>query len=152
MTRKPGVLQSMVSQRLGHNLATELNWTECNFNQIKCFRLFKLQQKVVSYRENLYINTKVNVADCLYIFLKKKIKQGGCSTCYKAIKTAYKITVIRLNVMLVKKETNQQWPVKDPITNDYLIYNKINIFNIVGKNQAIYKWCYDYWFTRKKSV
>ena len=66
------------------------------------------------------------------------------TTCYKAIKTAYKITVIRLNVMLVKKETNQQWPVKDPITNDYLIYNKINIFNIVGKNQAIYKWCYDY--------
>ena len=27
-TRMPGMLQSMVSQRVGHNWATELNWTE----------------------------------------------------------------------------------------------------------------------------
>ena len=106
----------MGSQRAGHDFATELNWTECNFNQIKCFNFLKLKQKVVSYRENLHINTKINVADCLYIFLKK-IKQGGCSTCYMAIKTVYKITVIRLNVMLIKKDksavaskrSNYQW-------------------------------------------
>ena len=29
-TRKPGVLQSMGLQRVGNNLATELNWTELN--------------------------------------------------------------------------------------------------------------------------
>ena len=29
-TRKPGVLQSTGSQRVGHDWATELNWTECN--------------------------------------------------------------------------------------------------------------------------
>ena len=29
-TGKPGVLQSMGSQRIGHNWATELNWTEVN--------------------------------------------------------------------------------------------------------------------------
>ena len=29
-TRRPGVLQSMGSQRVGHDWATELNWTELN--------------------------------------------------------------------------------------------------------------------------
>ena len=29
-TRRPGMLQSMGSQRVGHNWATELNWTELN--------------------------------------------------------------------------------------------------------------------------
>ena len=28
-TRKPGMLQSMGSQRVGHDWATKLNWTEC---------------------------------------------------------------------------------------------------------------------------
>ena len=31
-TGKPGVLQSMGSQRVGHNWVTELNWTELNVN------------------------------------------------------------------------------------------------------------------------
>ena len=39
-----------------------------------------------------------------------------------AVKTAYKCTVVRLNVMLVKKETNQQQPEKDSITYGNLIY------------------------------
>ena len=30
-TGRPGVLQFMGSQRVGHNWATELNWTECTF-------------------------------------------------------------------------------------------------------------------------
>ena len=30
-TGRPGVLQFMGSQRVGHNWATELNWTECKF-------------------------------------------------------------------------------------------------------------------------
>ena len=30
-TGKPGVLQSMGSQRVGHDWATELNWTDCHF-------------------------------------------------------------------------------------------------------------------------
>ena len=35
-TRKPGMLQSIESQRVGHNWATELKWvhvTGCNYNQ-----------------------------------------------------------------------------------------------------------------------
>ena len=33
-TGKPGVLQSMRSQRVGHDWVTELNWTELNINFI----------------------------------------------------------------------------------------------------------------------
>lgn len=54
-----------------------------------------------------------------------------------AVKTAYKSAVIRLDVMLVKKETSQQQPEKDSVTCGNLIYNKINIFNLVGKIQSI---------------
>ena len=32
-TRKPGVLQSMGSQRVGHNWATELNWTDVDSDE-----------------------------------------------------------------------------------------------------------------------
>ena len=38
-TRKPGVLQSVRLQGVGHAWATELNWTEYNFNQ-NCFPYF----------------------------------------------------------------------------------------------------------------
>ena len=34
MDTKPGVLQSMVSQRVGHNRATELNWAK--IKDLKC--------------------------------------------------------------------------------------------------------------------
>ena len=37
-TGKPGVLQSMGSQRDGHDWATELNWTECE-RKAEAFRL-----------------------------------------------------------------------------------------------------------------
>ena len=38
-TGKPGVLQSMGSQRVGHNWATELNWTDCHSPQLgSCLR------------------------------------------------------------------------------------------------------------------
>ena len=32
-TGKPGVLQSMGSQKVGHNWVTELNWTECGLGE-----------------------------------------------------------------------------------------------------------------------
>ena len=38
-TGKPGVLQSMESQRVGHNWATQLNWT-CKVFQVFCWSLF----------------------------------------------------------------------------------------------------------------
>ena len=41
-TGRPGVLQFMGSQRVGHNWATELNWTEYNYLTM-CF------QKFISY-------------------------------------------------------------------------------------------------------
>ena len=42
-TRKSGVLQSMGSQRAGHDWATELNWTELNwiFHQIHGFLIYQ---------------------------------------------------------------------------------------------------------------
>ena len=33
MDREPGVLQSMGSQKVGHNWVTELNWTECGLGE-----------------------------------------------------------------------------------------------------------------------
>ena len=36
-TGKPGVLQSMGSQRVRHDWATELNWTELSTSYFKCF-------------------------------------------------------------------------------------------------------------------
>ena len=37
-TRRPGVLQSMGSQRVGHDWVTELNWTECLLpGRMKCY-------------------------------------------------------------------------------------------------------------------
>ena len=35
-TGKPGVLQSMGLQRVGHDWATELNWTDDNVNNVVC--------------------------------------------------------------------------------------------------------------------
>ena len=37
-TGKPGVLQSMGSQRVGHNWVTELNWTVLNWTGMEAFR------------------------------------------------------------------------------------------------------------------
>ena len=39
-TGRPGILQSIGSQRVGHNWATEVNWTECQFMTI-----FEIVQK-----------------------------------------------------------------------------------------------------------
>ena len=42
-TEKPGVLQSMGSQRVGHDLATELNWTCCSFSLLQlCLRVLQI--------------------------------------------------------------------------------------------------------------
>ena len=35
MTGRPGVLRFMGSQRVGHNWATEMNWTELNWDQFR---------------------------------------------------------------------------------------------------------------------
>ena len=39
MAGKPGVLQFMGSQRVGHDRATELNWTDDNMGLIKALLL-----------------------------------------------------------------------------------------------------------------
>ena len=36
-TGRPGVLQSMGSQRVGHDWVTELNWTSCKLNELRGF-------------------------------------------------------------------------------------------------------------------
>ena len=41
-TRKPGVLQSMGSQRVWHDWATELNWSDCCINIILFFTSISL--------------------------------------------------------------------------------------------------------------
>ena len=46
-TGKPGVLQSMGSQRVGHNWATELNWTELN----KQYEILFSFMKIISTQE-----------------------------------------------------------------------------------------------------
>ena len=38
-TGKPGLLQSMGSQRVGHNWATELNWTDCFSSNVIYLRM-----------------------------------------------------------------------------------------------------------------
>ena len=40
-TWRPGMLQSMVSQRVGHDWATELNWTNSSYNIILLARSLK---------------------------------------------------------------------------------------------------------------
>ena len=41
-TGRPGVLRFMGSQRVGHDWATELNWTSVKYFQSKCLKPFKL--------------------------------------------------------------------------------------------------------------
>ena len=41
-TGKPGMLQSMGSQRVGHNWAAELNWTECQWWGVKIWNIKRL--------------------------------------------------------------------------------------------------------------
>ena len=45
MDRKPGILQYMGLQRVGHNWATELNW---NYEKELAFRLWKWKWKLLS--------------------------------------------------------------------------------------------------------
>ena len=40
-TGRPGVLQFLGSQRIGHNWATELNWTDLVYSFLFCPKLFK---------------------------------------------------------------------------------------------------------------
>ena len=48
-TGKPGVLQSMGSQKVGHNWASELNWTDTHRkgNKVKCLQLDNLGKKIL---------------------------------------------------------------------------------------------------------
>ena len=41
-TERPGMLQFMGSQRVGHDWATELNWTELEINKLSKFQFFYL--------------------------------------------------------------------------------------------------------------
>ena len=54
-TGKPGVLQSIASQRVGHDWVTELNWTECfkNKSQQSLFRI-KLYLALVLLRRKFF--------------------------------------------------------------------------------------------------
>ena len=50
-TGKPGVLQSMGWQRVGHNWATALNWTEWNFSFLKPLKV--INRKVLYYMKQM---------------------------------------------------------------------------------------------------
>ena len=62
-TGKPGVLQSMWSQRVGHDWATELNWgIECDYKHVKCY-LKRLLVKFKLYVLKLFKNQTHYFAD-----------------------------------------------------------------------------------------
>ena len=63
-TGKPGVFQSMGSQRVGHNWVTELNWTDCLWTaltknaalSLRCepYRIFTLSCGCLSWENDFY--------------------------------------------------------------------------------------------------
>ena len=57
-TGRPGVLQFMGLQRVGHNWATELNWTELNWTTILCIVLYsKVHKSTTTYKGSLHVTT-----------------------------------------------------------------------------------------------
>ena len=50
-TGRPGVLWFMGLQRVGHDWATELNWTESSNNSLKFFNSFKFFEYILSPRQ-----------------------------------------------------------------------------------------------------
>ena len=51
-TGKPGMLQSLGSQRVGHNWVTELNWTFMSGQSIKCHKLPLFMQQMKNHVGN----------------------------------------------------------------------------------------------------
>ena len=56
-TGKPGMLQSMGSQRLGHNWVTELNWTE---SAMWSWVLIFLLLRKTNSNDDIHINNKIS--------------------------------------------------------------------------------------------
>ena len=50
-TGRPGVLQFMGSQRVGHNWATELNWLIIKYNR-ECNQIYRINQEWVFFQSN----------------------------------------------------------------------------------------------------
>ena len=89
-TGRPGVLRYMGSQRVGHDLATELNWTEVNWSnwaELKCY-LFVLFLQVLSLWITKYtsivklkfsLSVVVKNQIMLLIVLKMKMTSYKCT-------------------------------------------------------------------------
>ena len=69
-TGKPGVLQSMASQSVGHNWTTELNWTDCQYYS-ECAAHCCLVHLVTSWKINMEWTTRIDFLQkiCLRILL-----------------------------------------------------------------------------------
>ena len=88
-TGRPGVLRFMGSQRVGHDWATELNWTELNWNCDMQFQpnIFTLKScstihGIFKYLQNSYGRIKLDINEQLrqgYVSTKAKIFVKNCS-------------------------------------------------------------------------
>ena len=74
-TGRPGVLKFMVSQRVGHDWATELDWTEqnCNLIILSSYSLF-FHFKIVSSAWGLALLTQLPLRANLWYYLLGKIR------------------------------------------------------------------------------
>ena len=59
-TGKPGVLRFMGSQRVGHDWATELNWTDCTSKSLNCFQTIRRKNWVKRTLPTWYIYHQQN--------------------------------------------------------------------------------------------
>ena len=59
-TGRPGVLQSMGSQRVRHNWATELNWTE------RYFKIYKYTTNIIQ----IFLSLEINLMSMLILYTK----------------------------------------------------------------------------------
>ena len=83
-TGRPGVLRFMGSQRVGHDWATELNWTESFVDRILCENNFFISLGLMPKIEML-------VVACLVMFLKNCQTVFSCdSTILHSLPTMYK--------------------------------------------------------------
>ena len=74
-TGRPGMLQSMGSQRVGHDWVTELNWTDGHFLGISFLLLWKTLQQIEWDTVDQFTNT-----DCLgniNDFTQKEVIKSG---------------------------------------------------------------------------
>ena len=67
-TRKSGMLQSMGSQRVGHNWVTELNWTELQSQINRCSNQGNLLCPFVNYLIQSLLNI-LHACFCQYFFI-----------------------------------------------------------------------------------